>query len=124
MLTADSLAKTILALSTKEGSNDVVSDTLAYLKKHGALALLPRVVSSLSRMVEKEKSASEVRIANTNAKKDALAAAETLGIDTARAKVVVDDTLIGGFTVAKKGMQIDTSYKSALLSVYRSVVRS
>lgn len=123
MLTADSLAKTILTLSSSEGGRDVVADTVAYLKKKGALALLPRVVSSLSRMVEKDITSSEVRIANTATKKEALAAAESLGVNTAGAKVVVDDTLIGGYTVTKKGMQIDTSHKSALLSVYRSVVR-
>jgi F0F1-type ATP synthase delta subunit len=123
MLTADSLAKTILTLSSSEGGRDVVSDTVTYLKKKGALALLPRVASSLARMIEKETTGSEVRIANAAAKKEALAAAESLGIDAASAKVVVDDTLIGGYTVAKKGMQIDTSHKSALLSIYRSVTR-
>jgi F0F1-type ATP synthase delta subunit len=123
MLTAESLATTIFQLSRDVKGANVVGDVVAFLKKKGATALLPRVISNLSRMMEKETAGEVVVVANAEAKKEALAAAESLGIDAKSAKVTTDDSLIGGYIVSKKGTQIDASYKSALLSVYRSVVR-
>jgi F0F1-type ATP synthase delta subunit len=122
MLTADSLAKAISTLPHADGV-DSAKSIVTLLKTKGALALLPRVVGSLSRIAEKTSSGEVVVVAHINAKKNALAAAETLGINSKEVIVRTDDTLIGGYIVSKKGVQIDASYKSALLSVYRSAVR-
>jgi F0F1-type ATP synthase delta subunit len=38
--------------------------------------------------------------------------------------VIVDETLIGGFTVRVKGAVIDASYKRQLLALYRGIIAS
>jgi F0F1-type ATP synthase delta subunit len=123
MLTAESLAKAISTLPRTE-SGDVVKQVMQFLKTKGAIALLPRVIGALSRLDEKNSAGEVVVVANDEGKAEALTAATSIGIDTATAKVVIDNTLIGGYIVSKKGTQIDASYKTALLSVYRSAVRS
>jgi F0F1-type ATP synthase delta subunit len=123
MLTAESLAKAISTLPRTE-SGDVVKQVMQFLKTKGAMALLPRVIGSLSRLAEKNSAGEMFVVANAEGAAEALTAATSVGIDTATVKVVTDETLIGGYIVSKKGTQIDASYKTALLSVYRSAVRS
>lgn len=119
MLTAESLAHTI-AKTPSITADSVV----AFLKSKGAVSLLPRVLASLQRIAEKATSGERVVVATKKDTDAALASAAVVGIDPKHAQVTVDDTLIGGYIVSKKGSQIDTSYKSALLSMYRAAVRS
>lgn len=122
MLTAESVARAVYSLAHEGGdSHSVVDSTVAYLKKKGALALLPKVVLHLSRIASHVHAGERIVVAKNANTKDVRDAAQHFGLSK-DVPLVEDDSLIGGYVLAKKGEQIDASYKRALLTIYRSIV--
>ncbi|MDB5187521.1 MAG: hypothetical protein JWO50_41 [Candidatus Kaiserbacteria bacterium] len=91
-----------------------------HLKQTGRLGLLPRVMHSLARIAQSQASrSSSIVVAK---KEDAAHAAHEAGNTHAiqdQLQTRVDPSLIGGWRLETPELLIDTSYKKALLEIYR-----
>lgn len=99
------------------------TDALVALLKHdGKLALLPSIKRAYERLLYKAtQSGPTLTLAHAH---DESSAKKSIGDAAHTATVTIDKTLIGGFVFRTDATQIDRSYKSALLSMYRSMTRN
>jgi len=102
-------------------AEDIVSGAVKSLKGRGALALLPRVLSSFERLVER---ASTQGARLTVAKQSDADAAVTASKADSDVKILVDERLIGGYRYEDGGKLEDNSFKTALLQVYRNATKA
>lgn len=94
---------------------------VATLVREGKQALLPTILRAYERLTFAQKRSgttitvakeSDTNIARTHCKKI---------FNTEDAVVRIDDTIIGGYAIEHNSKRIDNTYKSALLSMYRSI---
>lgn len=96
---------------------------VSYMKAKGHLSLLPSVV----RILERSR-ANETTV--TVAKKDDVAkhkskidhALKAVDADESR-RLIVDENVVGGFMVVGNGKAVDRTFRSALVSLYQSIVK-
>jgi len=114
------------------GHHAVDADTLverlvAIVREHGHLRLLPAIVREYDTLVKMRSTSDEahVRVARPQ---DRDGHAERIARDLATldaaahpVRVVVDETVIGGYAVEANGSRIDRTYKRALLELYSSL---
>ncbi len=122
--------KAMASLLTSGQSVDVVLAKLeALLKEKGHLSIHKDILEGLLVELSQEtaSSAAVVSIAReSDAKKLENAihhALLKLGDKNATMKLVVDETLIGGFKINHQGKAIDASYKNRLLELYRNIIK-
>jgi F0F1-type ATP synthase delta subunit len=121
MITAESFAAALTQISA-EGSLSA-EQVRAFAAKKGITSLIPRALRHMGRLAEKESLRFGIVVASEADKKAALDKSLALfGEGMRSAKISIDDTLVGGYIARTKGIQIDASYKKALLSVYRSAI--
>jgi F0F1-type ATP synthase delta subunit len=105
-------------------SKPFVEKLLKYMKAKGHLSLLSQVVKLSSRTSKKGRAT--VTVAKKHDaekyKSSITAALKSLSADGHHV-VVEDEQMVGGFTVRAKGKLIDNSFRSALVSLYRSIAR-
>ena len=96
---------------------------LRYMKAKGHLSLLSQVLKLSSRA--SKKGMTTVTVAKNNDtdkyKSEIQSALKALSADGYH--VVEDERMVGGYTVRAKGKIIDNSFRSALVSLYRSIAR-
>lgn len=97
------------------------------LARQGHSALYPRILKTLERSLEKEegKDTMTVRIAREKDaktyKSEIAAFREAQGL-SGEEEVIVDETIVGGYVLEGKGARTDASYKTSLISIYKSLI--
>ena len=104
-----------------EGFNvdKAIANFIAMLKRRGALRLLPKIAlefESIEKRTEAYKPTLSVARDSDFAK-----AVNDAGVDKSSVAKNVDETLIGGYKIEQNGTLVDTSYKRALLDIYRKI---
>lgn len=107
--------------------DSIIAGLKATLQKRGHGSLLPAVLRGVLRVLEADrKSVSSVTVASSQA-----FAAQANEINTALAalhaegtpQIHVDKTIIGGFITEANAQRIDNSYKTKLVTLYRSLTK-
>lgn len=121
-----------ILLASRNKSEDtlerVVANTVAILKDRGHIALLPRILDELERLISRTEESQEcvVRTATTS---DAERFAQEIEKDVVLLQAeslsrvhIVDETLIGGYELRANGKRIDRSHKHALTHLYNTLL--
>lgn len=106
----------------------LVDRLVTIVRERGHLRLLPAITREYEMLVTMRSTSDEahVRVARTtdNDTHHARIARDlaTLGAPEQPVRVVVDETVIGGYSVEANGTRIDRTYKRALLELYSSLI--
>ena len=103
-----------------ETPKEAVSRVHKALEAKGRVGLMLQVAHAFRRLAQKDadKNRSLLTVAR---EKDEHAARNAAGAKDA--DVILDPTLIGGWTLEDKGMRTDASWKRSLLSIYQAATR-
>ncbi|PCI28383.1 hypothetical protein COB52_03765 [Candidatus Kaiserbacteria bacterium] len=99
-----------------ETSETPVESLVQILKREGKLKALPAILKEFQRIEER-----------TSSQKPTVYVAKEEDIEKVSmqfdAEVLIDESLIGGFRYVDKDTLIDSSYKAALLKLYRKITK-
>jgi len=110
--------------SDERGAEKRVEAFVALLVREGKQKLLPSILRAYVRLVARDtRRAPRITLAHASDTAEAQKHANVLFGD-APTEVVIDDTLIGGWQLRHGSTFLDHSYKTALLSMYRSMRRN
>ena len=120
-------AKAVTAL-IKEGKkvDEVVKHLKAVMEKRGHTKLLPSVLATAKRSLTSGYQPSQATVIVDNEgsyktqKKEIAESLKELNTEEPKPLVKVDDTLIGGYIALVNNKQIDESYKSKLVKIYKN----
>jgi F0F1-type ATP synthase delta subunit len=124
----DEYARAIIALQ-EEGKNDaeIASGIARVLRARGHERLIPRIARSLQ-AYELRKSKKDARVLRVSKIEDTTIFAKeiadalsALKEDGRAYETVVDDRIVGGFVLASGTTMVDASYRTALVSLYRTI---
>lgn len=114
------LRKAVVAGAAPEGAVDAM---IAFLKRKGAISLLPSILTAYTRIQARENRKKPVL--NVAKKEDADAVlASDVSMQNLGPEIKVDPTLIGGYVLTKDALRIDASHKGALLNLYHKITSS
>lgn len=121
-------ARAIVALQ-EEGADDakIASGLARVLTARGHERLVPRIDRALTSLrVRSDKRNARVLRVSTNAdaekhKKEIADAIASLGDGAQKYETVVDERIVGGFILASGTMMFDASYRTALITLYRTI---
>ncbi len=117
---AHGLRKAVDAGTIPEKAVDAL---VAFLKRKGAMSLLPNVLHAYTRIQARENRKRPVlRVARHDDAATIIASDEI--IRSLQPEVLVDTTLIGGYVLSKGTERIDASHKGALLNLYHKITSS
>lgn len=107
----------------------VLRNVKSVMESKGHLRLWPQVLRATKRVLESRlvSTSPQVIIAKDGlTSKEAIQLAlQKLGVaESEDFSTTVDSSLVGGFVIRFRGLLLDTSYKQALLKLYRSVSKS
>jgi F0F1-type ATP synthase delta subunit len=114
-------------------ANDAELDAVAVrvgqlLEKKGHTSLLPAIVRELEKIQQKRGELEEVLI-RVAKESDVAVFKNTIDTDVQQLnaiqlpkKVVLDDTVIGGYEVRAHGRRLDRTYKRSLLTLYTNLI--
>lgn len=98
------------------------------LEERGHTNLLKTILRELEK-IERRRSTSTETLVRVAKEEDATRFSEnitrdihTLGGEDVRTRIVIDETLIGGYEVRAKGQRIDRSHKRSLLTLYNNLI--
>ncbi len=123
---ADAYASSLKKIlsSDERGAEKRVEAFVALLAREGKQKLLPGILRAYARLIARDaRRAPHITLARVSDTTEAQKHAGTLFGETP-AQVVIDDTLIGGWQLRHGSTFLDHSYKTALLSMYRSMRRN
>jgi len=124
---AENYAKALIsAAKTEKDTDALIASFFKVLKARGALKLLPKILTFLEHAQTKNASAKPtLTIAREKDKDSALMQIENAikGIVSSKdeIEIKIDDSIIGGYRFQTSKDLLDESYKTKLLSIYRSV---
>ncbi len=116
-----------LALKSIKGKN-AVKNLVGSLKEKGYLKLLPSILIEYRKLQEDsgKKEATCIHVAKLQDAKlferEIQQSIKRLSFDLEKSKVVENQSIIGGFIVEKNGYEIDKSYRSRLVSLYKRLM--
>ncbi len=121
-------ARAIVALQ-EEGKTDaeIATGLARVLGARGHERLIPRIERALTSLQARneKKQARTLRIGKAediNVHAQAIAeAAALLGEDVQNYETIVDERIVGGFILASGTTMVDASYRTALVSLYRTI---
>lgn len=98
---------------------------VSYMKNKGHLSLLPSVLKISSRLGAQESAVLVCAKKDdvTKYKNEIAAAFKTLG-HSGHHETIIDHNIVGGFTARANGKVVDSSFRSSLVTLYRSIIRS
>lgn len=99
---------------------DAITHVHKALDAKGRAGLMPQIANAFRRLATKEANTNRSLLTIARAK-DEHAARKASG--SKDAEIVVDSTLIGGWTLEDKGMRTDASWKTNLLSIYNAATK-
>ncbi|KKS84740.1 MAG: hypothetical protein UV60_C0015G0008 [Parcubacteria group bacterium GW2011_GWA2_43_11] len=119
-----------LAARTKGDAelDSIASQFRLLLEKKGHLALLPAIVRELDKLFAQRNSGAEIviRVAKLTDAETLRERIEadilTLNATHLEKRILVDETLIGGYEVRAYGQRIDRTYKRSLLTLYTNLI--
>lgn len=123
---ADAYAQSLKKVlnSDEHGAEKRVNAFVTLLVREGKQKLLPSILRAYARLVARDaRRAPHITLARVSDTVEVQKHATTLFGETP-AQVVIDDTLIGGWQLHHGSTFVDHSYKTALLSMYRSMRRN
>lgn len=98
---------------------------LSYMRTKGHLALAPQLL----RILERENMGYEMPVIAVAREKDTLRhdeeiaqALSALGVSRDATRTVVDEALVGGFSVRTPSRMIDASTRTALIKIYQNAI--
>lgn len=120
-------AKALLSVVEQGGKPlTIVRSLVRFLEKEGRTALLPKIARALKRLATQDSTRNSVVLfvakKNTRINKQMRDALRFFDIAHKDARTEVDATLIGGWRLEGRGSLIDSSYKKALLDIYKNTV--
>lgn len=123
----DTYTKALLELlGTGEDISQVLDGFKKTLKRRGHERLLVPVLQAVVRVLEAKRADTLVSVVS---EADKTKFAETIKATltelgaTAEPEYVVDETLVGGFVAEHNHVRVDRSYKTRLVSLYRSIAK-
>lgn len=122
----DDYAKAVAACITEgQDAKRVLASLESVLAHRGHQKLKGRILRTLARLLARSQGSEAALFVASEAdaqklKQEIAAASKTL--EASDVVEVIDPTIIGGFVLRTKTKQLDQSYKSALLKLYRSVI--
>lgn len=118
---ADDVAQALKStIQSGTEASSAVESLIAFLKRKGALRLLPRVLYAYERiMAQAVQKKTTLIVAHEDEASTAFASHPSLSKNDTR--IVVDTTLIGGYIVRTSDTRHDASHKGALLKLYHNI---
>ncbi len=111
------------AVDTGTEPEGAVAALTAYLKRKGALSLLPSILNAYTRIQARENRKKPVlRVAKQEDADSILSTHEN--VRSLNPDVLVDSTLIGGYVLNEGARRTDASHKGALLNLYHKITSS
>ncbi|QSH39551.1 F0F1 ATP synthase subunit delta [Candidatus Kaiserbacteria bacterium] len=120
---AHALHNTLKKASTKSEASGHVDALVAALQKSGKLKALPAILREYER-IELRKNAHKPTLTLSDTKDEGIARKELeqrLGEKISDVAIETDENLVGGWRYIHNDTLLDTSYKAALLELYRRV---
>jgi F0F1-type ATP synthase delta subunit len=115
-------AQAVYAL--KENETDIVVDGLvSVLKKRGAISLLPNILKEYEALLARKNAEGPTITIADESKKDEIINLLSKDIKESNPEIKVDASIIGGYVYKTKNILLDKSYKSALLGMYRNIIK-
>ena len=113
---------------TEEEIERIFQNLLRILKERGHSTLLTSITREYEKITERKEGHNEllIRVADSSDVDTFVSQIEkdtqTLKAGTLGKKVVVDDTLVGGYELRANGTRIDRTYKRSLLTLYNNLI--
>lgn len=121
---ADDIARGLKkAVEAGTAPESAVEAMTAFLKRKGAISLLPSVLTAYTRIEAREKRKKPVLNVAKKEDADAILASDT-SLQMLKPEIKVDSTLIGGYVLTKDAQRVDASHKGALLNLYHKITSS
>ena len=101
----------------------VFRDLVRVLEARHHQKLLPAILAGVAKVYASARGSDQPKVKVANAtvpKKDVATALKLLNVEKDPI-IIEDDTLIGGLTATYQDKMVDTSYKTALTRLYRSI---
>lgn len=113
-------------IATESTPDRMVSSLMHALKKKGELSLLPKIVREVSKELERRGKTEHTTLTIARAS-DAASIQTSLASQPSSSnahidRVVVDNRLVGGFTLGSAGSYLDASYRTRLIKLFNSLV--
>lgn len=121
---AHALNRSLADVTTKEAAHARVEGLVDALVRAGKTDALPAVLREFERIAsQKTARTPQLAVAKESDAQNALheLAAHYTHADTAHTTIITDENLVGGWRYIDSDTLIDTSYKAALLELYRRV---
>ncbi len=112
------------------GLDGIVSNLYLLLERKGHMSILPIILSELEKIDKKRSDTKElvITVASEDEKETQNEFIEKdisiLKAENLKQRIVVDDTIIGGYELRALGLRLDRSYKRALLNMYTKLITS
>ncbi len=108
------------AVDTGTAPEGAVAALTAFLKRKGALSLLPNILNAYTRIQAREDRKKPVlRVAKQEDADSILSTHDE--VRALKPDVLIDSTLIGGYVLNKGAQRTDASHKGALLNLYHKI---
>lgn len=117
---AHGLRKAVDAGTAPETAVDAMT---AFLKRKGALSLLPSILHAYTRIQARENRKKPILKVAKHEDADVLIGSDA-SMRSLNPEIKVDTTLIGGYVLSKDMQRIDASHKGTLLNLYHKITSS
>ncbi len=120
---AERLAQALHRMTDGHSSADqrrAVDSFIAFIHARGYRALLPRIMTEYQALMKR--TGDRITTVSLARKRDHAEILAKHGIDQ-DARVVIDESLIGGYRIETDTTLIDASHKNALLKLYQSITK-
>ena len=116
MIKAKDIAQALKELEGKLSPDELVQNLVSFLKRKGALKLLPQILFELEKLKELENISKDTLVVASQSD------AEKYSKGLSPQKTEIDSTLIGGYIYKTKNKRVLNSYKHHLLDLYRKII--
>lgn len=122
--TAYAAALVRLISENEEASSAYIDSFIEALRERGEEKLIAPVLAIVKeRLGDGAVDCAYIALGDEDSKGAALADARTGGFTGGAVSITKDDSLIGGYRIITKNRLIDSSFKGALLSLYKNLTR-
>jgi F0F1-type ATP synthase delta subunit len=115
-------ASLILSAIYNDADSAFVTKLVAYMKQRGHTGLLSAVLRRVERLYVPRGAVVTVARADDASKYAPAIASQLVGLgSSADYTIGVDDRMVGGYMVRAGGKLVDTSYRTALVTLYKNI---
>ena len=111
---------------TSAQADSVVENFFSVVSKKGHMTLFPRIAKAFERVYLSHKARKMIKIFVSEAEKEIIPKDTVLMFSDGAEEIPVcefyqDSTIIGGYVAKGRGLRVDASYKTSLLSLYSKI---